>query len=162
MGMGELMAVKTMISDQLIIRACNTVIGSGGVKRWNNKVGFAALRTVKARAEVGNPLNHMLDPLYVPGCYRNGFQWTRGGNQHKTWTIISNICPHATYVERGRGVSHGFEVFTWAKIGGHKVIAEEGTRGFKGNPILFPTVNQVAKRLGMRGGVTLRSVVGVR
>jgi len=151
----------TVISDQLIIKACNTPGGSGGVLRWNRRVAARAVRILRATAPEGNPANHAADgnqlsrrEPYIPGCYRRGFDHRNygGGTGHRTQSVIYNSCDHARYVELGRGPSHGEEWFTWSRVrGGRQVLkTDSGTHGFRGRRFLYPTVKATLTANGMK------------
>lgn len=141
------MATRVFISDALIIRACNTRTGSGGVWRWSAITAKKVITKAESMAPLGDPLNHAADgwpltrrPEYIPGCYKGGFRFDGIGSEgHYTRATVYNICPHAKYVERGRGSSSGYEVFTSAHVnfGADIITRHTGTGGWDGKHILY-------------------------
>jgi hypothetical protein len=94
-------ASKVVISDALIIKACNTPGGSGGVAReMNDWVKRCKLRAINT-APVNDPANATHRGGAV-GTYKASFRSKRSGNQHVLSRAVFNIAPHAPYVEYGR------------------------------------------------------------
>jgi hypothetical protein len=89
------------ISDALIIKACNTDTGSGGVSREMNKMA----KKVKLRAIQLSPRNNPLNATHrggVVGTYQRSFNTRRYGNGHVIVRVIENTSDHAGVVEDGR------------------------------------------------------------
>lgn len=153
---------ETWVSEALIIRACNTPGGSGGVMRWNQKVARESVVVLTAKARIGSKLDHM-DPtdFYVPGCYKRGFRQHNYGNGVYTQSQIGNVCPHARYVELGRGHSYGHEALSSRFVkGGMKMMTpKHGTSGFSGDGAIYSTVKDVCRANGMRG--ELHSIIKI-
>lgn len=114
------MTTVVVISDALIIRACNTPTGSGGVARFADRVA----RTVVVKARTGAPKGKVGDKgshiIKTGGTYRASFVTIKGdrGNQHQVIRYAGNTAPHAGVIETGRSVAYGRQVFTWSKRGG--------------------------------------------
>jgi hypothetical protein len=140
--------VTVVVSDALIIKACNTPTGSGGVARYANKLA----NEMKLAAEMLAPIGDELDAgsrNEVVGTYLDSFGIARGdrGNQHKVIRYIYNDAPHARYVEFGRGPSSGSrgpERFTWSAIGGRWMRAAV-TRGWEGHHVLEKALATVVR-----------------
>lgn len=150
-----MVTLPPFISEQLIIKACNTPGGTGGVFRWNQDVGRRTVAIAKSKAPVGNALNRVHDGFRT-GCYRDGFEQINRGNQHVTQSIVFNSCPHAEYVEGGRGSTSGrgyvdssyYERFSWTGTNG-RIIRSRGTIGFAARPTLFPALEEALRLGGM-------------
>ena len=98
--------VATAISDVLIIRACNTETGSGGVARWLSGVASRTKKLAEARAPVSDPLDRLHRPWDEGGTYKASFEvLPKVGNQHVIQRYVTNMAPHAVFVERGRSAS---------------------------------------------------------
>lgn len=106
---------KVVVSDALIIRACNIEGGSGGVADWANNLSRKMVTFGRAIAPVGDP-GDAGSRDYVVGTYKASFGWDRGarGSGHKVVRHIYNDAPHAWYVEHGRNAatSKRKQVFT--------------------------------------------------
>jgi hypothetical protein len=95
--------VKVVVSDALIIRACNIEGGSGGVADWANSLSRKMVKFGQAIAPVGDP-GDAGSRDFVVGTYKASFGWERAarGNGHIVARTIFNDAPHAFYVEHGR------------------------------------------------------------
>lgn len=103
---------KVYISDVLVIKACNTPGGSGGVAREMNKWTARCM----ARARMTAPVNNVLNAVHrggVVGTYAASFKRYRRGNGHYLLRSVYNVAPHAVFVERGRS-STSFAANVWA------------------------------------------------
>lgn len=101
-------SAKVYISDTLVIKACNTTAGSGGVARDLNKtVTKIKLRAIGlSMAELrSSPLNATHRGGKV-GTYRNSMQSKRRGNGHTLVRMVWNDAKHAGVVEKGRKSTH--------------------------------------------------------
>ncbi len=138
-----------VISDALIIRACNTPTGSGGVARWADRM----VAEMKLEAEMLAPVGDELDAGSrggVVGTYIDSFGIERGdrGNQHKVIRYVYNDAPHARYVEFGRGPSQhltGMERFTWSAFGG-RWTQMAFTAGWEGHHVLEKALRATTRR----------------
>jgi hypothetical protein len=92
---------RVYISDTLIIKACNTPGGSGGVADDLNRTAKRTLQRAQALAPVNNPLNAVHRGGKV-GTYKKSFKRYRRGNGHILFRAIYNDAPHAVFVEKGR------------------------------------------------------------
>ena len=105
--------VHTEISDILIIKACNTETGTGGVARWLSGVQNRVL----ARCIETAPVNDFVDRMHRPwdpgGTYRDSFvALGKVGNGHVIQRAVSNTAPHAIFVERGRSGSSKWQFYS--------------------------------------------------
>ncbi len=95
-------SVKVVISDTLIIKACNTPGGSGGVAKEMNDWA----KRCKLRAINTSPVNDPMNATHrggVVGTYKASFKSSRkGSNGHILRRTLLNVAPHAPYVEYGR------------------------------------------------------------
>ena len=149
---------KVYISDQLIIRACNSD-PFGIVARDMNKT----MKRIKLRAIRYAPRNEVMDAMHrggVVGTYQRSFRTNkRPSNQHIVTRTVYNIAPHARFVERGRrstrfnpGSRGRYEKFTWTATGG-QLIELPGTRGRKGQHVLQRAWAEETAKYGAGGFV---------
>jgi hypothetical protein len=141
--------VTVVVSDALIIKACNTPRGSGGVARYANRLALAMLVEAEALAPIGDVLDAG-SRNEVVGTYQASFEIARGdrGNQHKVIRYVINDAPHARYVEFGRGLSTGArgpERFTSKHFGGRWIKAWL-TSGWEGHHVLERALSDTVAR----------------
>lgn len=124
--------VKVYIPDTLVIRACNTPGGSGGVWKWIEAVKKDTLRNavrIAPKGKMGNygSAYHKQQGSF-PGRYRASFRVDgRGSNGHYLRRTITNIAPYAGIIEKGRPrTSRKWEEFTWTEYPG-QIINLQGT-----------------------------------
>lgn len=101
-------SAKVYVSDTLVIKACNTPGGSGGVARDLNKT----VTKIKKRAIGLSMAELRSSPLDAThrggkvGTYRNSMKSTRRGNGHILVRTVYNDARHAGVVEKGRKSTH--------------------------------------------------------
>lgn len=119
--------VTVRVSDKLIIKACNTPSGSGGVARSMNKTA----KKVKLRAVQLSPRNNPMNATHrggVVGTYQRSFKTRRYGNGHILVREIWNTSDHAAIVEDGRRSTHWGQRFWDSQWPGHfKTLHREST-----------------------------------
>ena len=101
----------------LIIKACNTPTGSGGVWRWIE----AAKRDVLKNAVKIAPVNNTLNSQHrggTDGLYKASFRSNRvGSNGHQLRRTVYNVAPYANIVEKGRsGTNFKATAKDWAVL----------------------------------------------
>jgi hypothetical protein len=110
--------ITVRVSDKLIIKACNTPGGSGGVARDMN----ATAKKVKMRAIQLSPRNNPMNASHrggVVGVYQRSFKTRRYGNGHILVREIWNTAKHAGVVEDGRRSTHWGQTFWDTQWPGH-------------------------------------------
>ena len=115
--------VRVEITDVAIISALNTP--GQPVARWRDETGVL----IANRARERSPKNAVANARHrggVTGTFRAGWHVAKRGNQHRLTAIVSNVAPHAVYVEFGRSASTKLQRFSWTKWGGR--IRTVGTR----------------------------------
>jgi len=121
------------ISDVLVIKACNTPGGSGGVADEMNRMAKRTLQRAQMTAPVNNPQNATHRGGEV-GTYKASFRRYRRGNGHYLLRTIYNIAPHAVFVEKGRRSTHFGDTFwgrEWQKTPTHWLKRQGGgMRGY--------------------------------
>jgi hypothetical protein len=111
--------VTVRVSDKLIIKACNTPSGSGGVARSMNKTA----KKVKLRAVQLSPRNNPMNATHrggVVGTYQRSFKTRRYGNGHILVREIWNTSDHAAIVEDGRRSTRWGQTFWEDRWPGHR------------------------------------------
>lgn len=137
--------VTNAISDTLIIKACNTEAGSGGVARWLSGVSRRVKEECEAKAPVSDPADRMHRPWDPGGTYKASF--VRGpkiGNQHRIQRTVTNTSDHAIFVERGRSSSRADQYFSSKRSGGEPHWSDY-TGGREGKHIMEDALETVLR-----------------
>lgn len=126
--------ITVRVSDKLIIKACNTETGSGGVARDMNETA----KKVKLRAIQLSPRNNPMNATHrggVVGTYQRSFKTRRYGNGHILVREIWNTAKHAAVVEDGRRSTHWGQTFWEGQWPGHfhNLGRSPGERGYDPN-----------------------------
>jgi len=131
--------VNVDISDPAIIAALNAP--GRPVSRWRDELGDAIVSGARGLSPVNDPLNAMHRGGEV-GTYKASWRWSRvGSNQHRSRLTVINDSDHAEFVEYGRGVSTGWERFSWVRWGGAIRTVKRGTSGYPGKHVLQHATN---------------------
>jgi len=135
------MATRAVISDALIIRACNKPGGSGGVYKWIEAATRDTMRYAVQGSPTGKAGNYgsawHLERGSTPGTYKRSFRMDRSGsNGHWLRRRVANTAHHAGVVEKGRRKGNRWERFTWTEYPDINLIAIQGTSSRAGLHVL--------------------------